>query len=153
MLHCLCYPFVLRISAEEPGRGEATQGWFHVIRSLTIPSHFMATQECVLRCIVLVVLFKFHCCSGLLWPILSWNNITVSGEEEVHSASSPWALNGSAAVNTAKPSSKRCWTLLTYTSVYVVVAQAAGSRMIWFIFLCLSKIAIFTSYFVFPRCN
>ena len=31
MLHCLCYPFVLRISAEEPGRTEATQGWLHVI--------------------------------------------------------------------------------------------------------------------------
>lgn len=25
------YPFVLRISTEEPGRAEATQGWLHVI--------------------------------------------------------------------------------------------------------------------------
>lgn len=31
MLHCLCYPFVLRISAEEPKKTEATQGWLYVI--------------------------------------------------------------------------------------------------------------------------
>lgn len=69
MLHCSFYPFVLRISTEEPGRAEATQGWLHIIplSSLGPYLHILWAVMKMRAVLFIKIIAALNCCGLYTW--------------------------------------------------------------------------------------